>query len=171
MTSAARGIDMDDTPGFRLTGRHVLYALIGFFGVIFMVNGYFLYSALSTHTGLISNEPYRKGVEYNKTLAAEEQQAKLGWTDAVEALPNAPITFSLRDRAGAPVTDLKLAGFIGRPATAQHDVKLAFREVEPGRYVADVGKLESGNWMLNVEASAAGEGVVYRARKRIWLKP
>ena len=49
----------------RLDGRHVLMMLFAFFGVIFAVNGYFLFSALSTHTGVVAVEPYRKGLAYN----------------------------------------------------------------------------------------------------------
>lgn len=172
MTSATDTSRLESRGGFTLTGRHVVLSLIAFFGVIFAVNGYFLYAALSTHTGLIANEPYRKGLEYNDRIAAAEEQARLGWTDAAEALPGAPIVFSLRDRTGAPVQGLMLRGFVGRPSTSQHDKPLAFRETEPGRYTADAGKLDSGNWMLNVEALGAGSNtVVYRARKRLWLKP
>lgn len=172
MTSATDAIESGARPGFTLTGRHVVLSLIAFFGVIFAVNGYFLYSALSTHTGLIANEPYRKGLQYNDRIAAAEAQAKLGWMDSVEALTGAPIVFSLRDRNGAPVQGMLLRGFVGRPATAQHDKPLAFRETEPGRYAADAGKLADGNWMLTVEALGPGSGeVLYRARKRLWLKP
>ncbi len=53
--------------------------LIAFFGVIFAVNGYFLYSALSTHTGVVAIEPYRKGLAYNERIAADERQKALGW--------------------------------------------------------------------------------------------
>ena len=41
-----------------LTGRHVLYTFIAFFGIIFAVNGVFLYSALKTNTGVVAIEPY-----------------------------------------------------------------------------------------------------------------
>ena len=159
---------------WELTGWHVLMILIAFFGVIFVVNGYFLYSALSTHTGVVANEPYRKGVEYNKRIEADERQSSLGWTDAIESLGgDAPIVFSLRDRYGEPVRGLSIQGFVGRPSTAQFDRKLAFREVSPGRYEAAAGRLDSGAWMLNVEAAEPGAGkdqIVYRARKRLWLK-
>jgi nitrogen fixation protein FixH len=171
-TSAASAGLSADRPGWTLRGRHVALTFVAFFGVIFAVNGYFLYSALSTYTGIIASEPYRKGLEYNKRIEAAEQQAGLGWVDAVEALHNMPIVFSLRDRNGQPVTGLHLRGIIGRPSTARADKPLAFRETQPGRYAANVGKLDDGNWMLSIEAlSASSDTVVYRARKRLWLKP
>jgi len=64
-----------------LRGRHVLFAFLGFFGVIFAVNGVFLYAALSTHTGVVANEPYRKGLNYNQRIAAFQAQEQLGWAE------------------------------------------------------------------------------------------
>ena len=43
-----------------------------------------IYSALSTHTGLVANEPYRKGLHYNERIEADERQARLGWSDSIE---------------------------------------------------------------------------------------
>ena len=65
-------------------GRHVLMVVLGFFGVVFVVNGVMIYSALSTHTGLVANEPYRKGLHYNERIEADERQARLGWSDSIE---------------------------------------------------------------------------------------
>ena len=53
-----------------ITGRHVLIGMLVFFGVILGVNGMFLYSALSTYTGVVSDEPYRKGLNYNERIEA-----------------------------------------------------------------------------------------------------
>ena len=64
-----------------LRGRHVLWAFLGFFATVFVVNGAMIYSAVSTHSGLVANEPYRKGLHYNERIAADERQARLGWTE------------------------------------------------------------------------------------------
>ena len=40
-------------------GRHVLFMFLGFFGAVFAVNGYFLYEALSTHSGVVAVEAMR----------------------------------------------------------------------------------------------------------------
>jgi nitrogen fixation protein FixH len=71
-----------------LQGWHVLLYVLGFFAPIFAVNGYFLYSALSTHTGIVANEPYRKGLHYNDRIAADATQAELGWHGDVELAPD-----------------------------------------------------------------------------------
>ena len=58
-----------------LRGRHVLWVFLGFFATVFVVNGAMIYSAVSTYSGLVANEPYRKGLHYNERIAAAERQA------------------------------------------------------------------------------------------------
>ena len=79
----------------------MLVAFIAFFGTIFLVNGTLIYEAISTHTGLVANEPYRKGLAYNERIAADERQARLGWTETLRGRPRRPRDACAR-RAGRP---------------------------------------------------------------------
>jgi nitrogen fixation protein FixH len=156
-----------------LKGRHVLVAVLGFFGTVFLANGVFLYAALSTYTGVVAEEPYRKGLHYNQRIAAAERQERLGWKDETMLTPEAGLTLVLRKADGAPVSGLFISGVLGRPSTNQHDRKLVLKEVEPGRYTAAVDELTPGAWLVNLEAVWIGTGEtepVYRMRKRLWLK-
>ncbi|MCL4764644.1 MAG: FixH family protein [Hyphomicrobiaceae bacterium] len=165
MTAIPRG-----TP---LQGRHVLAAVLGFFGTIFLVNGIFLYAALSTHTGVVAQEPYRKGLHYNQRIAAAARQDQLGWTADAMLTGETGLTVVVRDAAGAPVSGLFVAGALGRPSTDEHDLRLVLSEVAPGRYAVPIGGLEPGAWLASIEAVWPGSGdaePVYRMRKRLWLK-
>ncbi|MGI9522532.1 MAG: FixH family protein [Hyphomicrobiaceae bacterium] len=158
-----------------LRGHHVLIGVSIFFGIIFAVNGVFLFYALATHTGLISQQPYRKGLNYNKRIAAEERQKTAGWTDTLEIdTEHAELRLLMADRYGRPVSGLEIKGFIGRPSTEQHDVALDLVETgKHGTYTAGLQRLADGNWMVQLEArqqADSGTEVVYRTRKRIWLK-
>ena len=53
------------SPANGIAGRHVLWGLIGFFGVIFAVNAIFVYAAEETFSGGDTSDPYRKGLNYN----------------------------------------------------------------------------------------------------------
>jgi len=68
----------DDSFAKGIEGRHVLMALIGFFGVMFLVNGIFVYFAVATFSGGDTSDPYRKGLHYNETLQAADRQAERG---------------------------------------------------------------------------------------------
>jgi nitrogen fixation protein FixH len=166
-------IELPPDKPFELTGRHVLMMFIAFFAVVFAVNFYFLKSALSTHTGIVSVEPYRKGLHYNDRIAAGERQTALGWQDSSELDANGKIQVTMKDASGAPVAGLKLIGAIIRPSTERFDQPLRFVESEVGRYTADTKGLTSGNWVLALEArsSAIEQEPSYRSRRRLWVKP
>ena len=51
-----------DRPPRRWTGWTVLFALLGFFGVIFAVNGLMVYEALSTLSGVDTDSAYQAGL-------------------------------------------------------------------------------------------------------------
>jgi nitrogen fixation protein FixH len=151
----------------------VLLAVLGFFAVVFLVNGVMIYSALSTHTGLVANEPYRKGLAYNERIAADERQARLGWSDTIEIGRDGWVTLSMAHSDGSPVAGLKIEATLGRPSTNRHDIKLALSETAPGRYQAQTAPLGEGNWLITAEArvDARADEPIYRARRRVWLKP
>lgn len=156
-----------------LTGRHVLIALIAFFGTVFGVNGYFLFAALSTHTGVVAVEPYRKGLAYNTRIAADQRQAALGWNDIAILMPDGAFAVTISDRDGAPVNGLSVAAVLSRPSTASADVVVQLEEIGSGRYAANTGPRAPGTWIAMIEARRTGDEAepLYRARRRLWLKP
>lgn len=137
------------------------------------MNGYFLAAALTTHTGVVANEPYRKGLAYNSRIAAQDRQTGLGWTDALSTTREGAVAVQLADRDGGAVTGLTIAGTIGRPSMAGRDRELRFLETSSGSYLANVGSLEAGAWIITIDVRAATRDAepVYRMRRRQWLKP
>lgn len=160
-------------PRGEIRGIHVLLMLIGFFGVIFAVNGVFLASALTSYTGVVSNEPYVKGLKYNERIEAGERQTKLGWQETLAIAPSGQIALAVSDDDGRPVRGLKIAGSIGRPSTNKSDRAVTLVEAEPGRYVANTDAFDEGTWLLALEGTSKDYGAdpVYRLRRRVWLKP
>lgn len=159
----------------QITGRHVLFAMLAFFGVIFAVNGVFLYQALNTYTGVVQDEPYRKGLAYNERIAEDARQTALGWTRSIAMSPAGMVKLALKDNAGAPVQGLVVSAVVGRPSTNVRDVPVRLVEGEPGVYQASIGEVDAGSWVISIEAARVNGDqspeVVYRAKERIWLKP
>jgi nitrogen fixation protein FixH len=166
------------SPKRNLTGRHVLILVLTFFGAVFAVNGVFLYQALSSYTGVVAQEPYRKGLKYNERIAAAERQESLGWSAGLELEQGGRLALALSGKDGKPVTGLRVTGVIGRASSSRHDAALAFTEEEAGVYVAAVGELAPGSWVASVEATASGTDrpadgdrkVLYRLKRRLWVK-
>jgi nitrogen fixation protein FixH len=157
----------------RLSGLHVLAILVAFFGVIFTVNGLFIFRALSTYTGEVANEPYRKGLQYNSRIAAEERQRELGYADVTTVARDGTVSVLLKDAAGMPLSGIALSGFVGRPSTDKQDHPLKFTQNTTGQFVARTNALEAGNWIVSLHATrdTAANEVVYRSKRRVWLNP
>jgi nitrogen fixation protein FixH len=162
-------------PAKPLTGRTVLVAILSFFAVIFAVNSVFLFLALSSNTGVVANEPYRKGLKYNERIAADERQVTLGWTSEITLdVHDGKLVALLSDRSGKPISGLVATTKVGRAATDREDVEAKLSETAPGRYEAKLPIVSPGGYVANLEVSdpnTADQVVVYRARRRLWLKP
>lgn len=161
--------------GSPITGRTVLYILIGFFGVMFVVNGIFTYFAVTTFNGLVAEGSYRKGLEYDERLAAEARQERLGWNADLQFTERGgQLRFTLEGEDGRPISGRLVRVRVGRPATDKFDQTLLLSETAPGTYTQDVSLTGDGNWLASLEVLEGydeAKSVVYRMKKRLWLKP
>jgi nitrogen fixation protein FixH len=152
-------------------GRHVLMVLCTFFGVVFVVNGIFVYYALSTFSGGDTSDPYRKGLHYNEMLAADERQAERGWRTAVAYDAKAKqLRISMLDKAAEPISGLHVAVTLSRPATNKSDRHLRLKEVSQGVYAAVVG-LTPGVWVLAMASREEDEKrqSAFRLKQRLYV--
>jgi nitrogen fixation protein FixH len=162
---------MSDTAWFAdgLRGRHVLLGLVAFFGLIFFVNGVFVYYALSTFGGGDTSDPYRKGLHYNDTLTEAAREAERAWRAELSYNATAGgLALKLRDKGGEPVAGLHLDANVGRPATDREDLSANFHEIEGGKYVAEL-KLAPGQWVVQLrseELSREGDPT-YQLKQRV----
>jgi nitrogen fixation protein FixH len=158
----------------RLTGKHILFILLGAFAVIGAVNAAFIYFALSTGPGEERGASYEVGLRYNNILAEERTQTALQWHHQSQIAQGARLRVSITDNAGAPVPGLAVTGNFGRPADGNADRSLFFKEVDAGLYEATLGHIEPGSWVLSFTAEKArpgGEAATYRVKERLWLSP
>jgi nitrogen fixation protein FixH len=154
-----------------ITGRHVLLAMLAFFLVTTGVNGVMIYVAVTTFGGVETADAYRRGLAYNRRLAAEDAQMALGWRHELALSPSKrDIVFRLSDRDGRPVAGLAVTATLERPATDRFDTSLVLAETSAGVYGAPLAGLDPGAWVVAVAASRAGEQrTIYAARRRLWL--
>lgn len=142
-----------DTPveptGKPLKGWHVLLIMLGFFGVMFAVNGVFLYHAITSFPGEDVKKSYVQGLNYNSTLAARAAQSELGWT-AQAGLSHEQLIFRLTDAGGAAVTGQLVIGELRRRATQDQDRQLIFRASPGGDYTVGADGLGAGQWQLQI---------------------
>lgn len=158
-----------------IKGWHVLAVMLAFFGTIIVVDSILIYKAVSTFGGLESANAYRDGLAYNKRLAIDAEQAKLGWTERVEAT-GSPLRLrvTLEAKDGVAVPRRHVVADVGRPATNRFDRTLDLAEVAPGVYEAAFVEADPGTWAVDLRVFNAREGdaePVYRVRRRLWVAP
>lgn len=146
-----------------LTGWHVLIIFIIAMGVVFVVNFFFAWAAIKTHTGVDVNDAYTLGLAYNDHIAEREVQAELGWRAEAALVSTGPageavLVVTMRDATGAPLTGLSVAGLVRRPVEAQSDQDVTLTEVRPGRYEAVLLLPFPGRWQTRLRAEDGAEG-------------
>jgi nitrogen fixation protein FixH len=151
-----------------ITGRHVLIALLVFFGVIFAVNGVFLYISLRTHPGVSTEDAYRKGLQFNRELEERDRQEALGWAAEV-AHRDGVATVRLTGAGGAALTGVSVVLEARRPASDAEDRTLAVAETAPGVFRATGPALAPGRWVLHCRLSDAA-GHSFRSETEILVK-
>lgn len=152
-----------------IRGRHVLFGLIVFFGMIFLANGIFLYYAVTTFGGGDKSNPYRSGLRYNETLAEAARDAERGWKgELAYDVKTGGLALSLRNKSGDPVRGLHLVANVGRPVTDRQDLPAAFSEIDGGLYFAKVA-LAPGQWVVQLQSNELSrEGdPTYRLKQRV----
>ncbi|MEQ9315175.1 MAG: FixH family protein [Henriciella sp.] len=156
-------------PDAKLKGWHVLLIMLGFFGVMFAVNGVFLYSAITSFPGEDVEKSYAQGLEYNQTLEARRAQAEQGWTVRT-GIESGRLVAEFEAEAGIPVSTLEVTATFRRTVTAAEDLVLALQPAgERGRYEAVLPNLDHGRWDLLIEARKADGSPAATARKAVTL--
>lgn len=154
-----------------LTGRTVLYWLVGFFGVIFAVNIWFIVASIETYSGEDEQKPYLQGIEYNQTLARRTEQEALGWRATISARRleggKVQVSVNLAKPDGAPETGLKLHGELRHPADEELDHTLRLTETAPGTYQAEISGVHTGAWDVVVETGDPQPP--FEATRRLWV--
>lgn len=156
-----------------LTGRHVLIAVVAFFAAVSAVNAAMIWLALDTHPGQVTANPYREGLEYNRTLEARRAQRALGWHVELDVAPNGPahrIDATFRDRDGRAIAGLAIVARLIRPVARGGDRATPLGETAPGVYRGTVTLPAPGKWRLVVEATRTGAPAAWRMERELWLK-
>jgi nitrogen fixation protein FixH len=157
---------------FELKGRHVLTALLGFFGVMLAVNAALVTYALNTFSGEDVPNPYMQGLAYNQTLSAHSAQAKLGWHSTLTVERDASgalVVIVLRDSEGNPQDKLAVSVILRRPTNAALDRTITLAASGDGSYSARVADLAIGQWDV-IARTIAADGTPFEATRRIVLR-
>lgn len=149
-----------------ITGRHVLFGVLGFFALVVGVDSLFVVWAVESFPGEVSARAYEDGLAYNRAIAARRDQASLGWTAKVaQGARPGDIRVRILDARGAPLDGLAVKAAFVRPATDAGARSAPLNVAAPGDYAGGPA-LAPGAWDLTLTATDAG-GRRFEARRRL----
>lgn len=152
------------------TGKHVLIAMIVFFGVIIVANTFMITLGIKTFPGEDTKQSYRQGLEYDQTIAKRQKQIASGWQAHISITNNGNLVLKITDANGDAVKGLKATGTLKHLAKTDLDHELKFAQSAEGTYIAHVDKTLFGQeWLLFTSAQKT-DGTSFDTRNKIWLK-
>jgi nitrogen fixation protein FixH len=152
------------TPRREFTGRHMLFAMLGFFGVIVAVNVLMAVIASGTWTGLVVANSYVASQEFQAREDAARHQRELGWR-ATLRWTQGRVSLFVSDGTGAPVDLGNVTLQVNRPVGGREDRVLDMGHGAGGSYEAQLA-LPPGVWELTITAPKTLAGP-FRLHKRV----
>ncbi|MCY0095738.1 FixH family protein [Hoeflea ulvae] len=145
------------------TGRHMLFTMVAFFGVIITVNLIMARFAVTTWSGLVVPNTYVASQQFNAKAAESRDIAALGYQlEFGSDVDGLSIRFS--DRRGEPALADSMVVALRRPVGTDQDRELVMVRGSDGIYRAE-GQLAQGEWIATVTASNNGQTLYKRGRR------
>ena len=129
-----------------MTGKRVFWHFVAFFGLIAAVNALMMTLAIRTHSGVVTDHAYEKGLAYNQVIKAEERQAKRGWKGTID-YAQGTLRFTLHDKNHAPLIPDTAVATITRPTEKGMDFTATLHDAHTA-----VDFPAKGVWDVRVDA-------------------
>ncbi|MBI4923510.1 MAG: FixH family protein [Devosia nanyangense] len=156
---------MTDTSAPRgFTGWHMLAAMLLFFGVVIGVNVYLSVMAIRTWTGVVVDNSYKAGLDFNEKVKRAEEQLALGWTSHLRYAAGT-LHFELHDVKGAMLKVSGVTARITRPIGDRDDQAITLTAQPDGSFLGAL-TLASGIWNVVTIAADTPHGA-YERRDQI----
>lgn len=152
-TAAARGF----------TGRHMLAAMIAFFGVVIGVNVTMAWYASSSWSGLVVENTYVASQEFNSKAAAMKAMAASGITGTLLVSGDA-IDYAIRNKDGsvADADDVTLS--FRRPVGDHEDFQVSLNKKANGLFEGR-HEVRKGDWIVEIVSRKGGAVVMHEAAR------
>jgi nitrogen fixation protein FixH len=140
------------------------YIFFAFFGVILVVNIFYIYLSKTTWRGLATEDSYQKGLNYNQTIKQVAAQKELGWKLKIKIQPllrktlekNEPrkinLVIQLEDKNLQVINDATISVEFKRPTQEGFDFSQNIN-FSNGVYQAEITFPLKGQWDFVVLAT------------------
>jgi nitrogen fixation protein FixH len=148
------------TPTWKLDSWAI--AIIVFFLIVFAANAVLVILGQQSWPGLVTENHYQKGLEYNQVIAAQKKQEKLGWqirllNDPLFSEKPGLLSVMLTGREGKPIENASVEGVLFRPLGEGSDQPFLMRQAKPGLYTTTITPPKPGEWDIKIRAKTTAK--------------
>ena len=118
-----------------------------FFAVIICLDSIFVYIAISTQTGVVTEHAYKKGLSYNEVLDKAKAQPNINQTATYQ---DGVLRWQLSDKDGRPLTNVSVNAKIIRAVHDGVDFEITLNHVGGGIYEATPTLPMNGLWLAKL---------------------
>ena len=132
--------------------KWIPWYFVAFFVVLAILDGIFVTIAATTHTGVITEQAYQKGLDYNEVVTASEKQAEMGWNGNINLYGNT-ISFELKDSGDLNIKDAEAIAYFTRTTQAGYDFSTPLELNAEGIYSKNINFPLKGLWDVRILAT------------------
>jgi len=156
----------------QMKGWHALMWFLGFFGCMFIVNGIFLWAAITSFPGEDVDKSYLRGLDYNREIARRELQSEASWRAEIGLLGTGEtleLHVRLLDQDDLPLQVYATTAQLRHPTDRAMDRTAELTAIGGGEYTAPLSDFASGMWGVSISADVdpEAEGHEFRAVREI----
>lgn len=118
-----------------------------FFAVIAILDGVFVYMAVSTQTGLVTEQAYEKGLAFDDILATARSQPDI---QQDISYIGGVLRWKMAEKEGRPITNAAVSAQIIRPVQDGHDFAITLEHKGKGVYEATPTLPLPGLWQAKL---------------------
>ena len=130
--------------------KWIPWYFVAFFAVIAILDGIFVYVAISTHTGVTTENAYEKGLAFNENFEKFRAQPKLQEQLCFE---NGVLHWNVKDEAGRPLGNARVIAKIIRPVQDGYDFEITLDYMRRGVYEAKLDLPLKGLWKAKLNCT------------------
>jgi nitrogen fixation protein FixH len=151
----------------KTSDKWIPWYFVAFFVVLAILDGIFVAIAVSTHTGVVTEHAYKKGLDYNKTVAASERQDILGWHGRIN-INGTLLSFYLEDKNGSVIEHAYVKAYFSRSTQDGYDFSEPLVSQSNGNYSKNIDFPLKGQWDVIIEVQWNQKQ--YQQSKRIIIR-
>ena len=131
------------------------YFFFAFFAIIFAVDFFYIYISKKTWRGVVVDDSYQKGLQYNEVLQDKKKQKNLGWKMTIffenKGDKSGVLKVDLLDKNSIKIKNAKMIVKLKLPVQEGFDFE---RELEfnGNNYSANINFVQKGQWDFVVKA-------------------